>query len=345
MSCTRGTRGKLMVNASVRLVYSIQSCANAGVDVVAINTDSTSGLSMATTSPREMTPDPITFWSLAPGRSASFGPPFVAIDLVAVGARVVELFADVNERLEVPCLRRSTRDPAGVRKRGDKRFPIRTIDRHRLAVLTEAPRCEQERRSFGDRQGSLIDRQPPAILRRSPLDVVERLRGDVLLGFLARIRHLHVEDDVGVRKRDRPHQLRKVSFRWRKCRARRSGGGSHWDAARLRKRRPREGTVVQLRLSCLELDGLENRRSKIDRLLPRQAARRRERHRLLDLVDETAERLRAPVREEGVPDKWRTTRAFHGRAMTLGALRLVGLQATNGLCGVVHSVGGRSRLT
>jgi hypothetical protein len=67
---------------------------------------------------------------------------------------------------------------------------------------------------------------------------------------------LQIEDDVRVRKRDGPHQLREVAFRGR------NAGGS-WRRAHRRKCDLREHAFAKLGGSRLELAGLEHERQKI----------------------------------------------------------------------------------
>src|SRR6185295_18785969 len=81
---------------------------------------------------------------LAARRSASLAAALVAIHLVAVRARVVQLLADRDEGVEGPRLRRAARELADVDEIGDVLSPVGAIDGRRAAVLALASRRQQQ---------------------------------------------------------------------------------------------------------------------------------------------------------------------------------------------------------
>src|SRR5438046_2335818 len=101
--------------------------------------------------------------SLTSSCPASFGAALVAIHLVAVRARRIQFVADVDERFEVPGLRRAMRELAGLREIRDVLFPVRPFYGDRPAVLAAASWRRQKSRGLGDRHCGLIDSQPARI--------------------------------------------------------------------------------------------------------------------------------------------------------------------------------------
>src|SRR6266404_4941706 len=142
--------GKLHVKRSSRLANSIHSCANTGPETASANTAETSGVRRILFLLRRR---------LASRSSTSFGAAFVAINLVAVRTRIVQLLTDVDEGLCVPRLRCATCKLSDINQLRHVLLPVRAIDRNGPAILTFPSRRQQKRRGFAEGDGSLINRE------------------------------------------------------------------------------------------------------------------------------------------------------------------------------------------
>src|SRR5437867_11856823 len=111
---------------------------------------------------------------LASGCSAPFRTPLVPINLVAVCTRVVQFFADVQERVVVSLLCQLMSELPHLYQGRNVLFPVGAIDGYRPAILTFASGSQEKRRTLGKRNGGLINGQPSGVNGGSPLHVVKR---------------------------------------------------------------------------------------------------------------------------------------------------------------------------
>src|SRR5262249_469296 len=124
---------------------------------------------------------------LASCGTTSLGAALVAINLVAVRAGIIQFLADVDEGFEVSGLGCASGRLSHVGEGGNILFPVRAIDRGKLAVLAFASGGQQERCRFNKGNGRLIDGEPSGIDCATPLDVIKRRRRRLLLRLVAGI--------------------------------------------------------------------------------------------------------------------------------------------------------------
>src|SRR4030095_949260 len=132
----------------------------------------------------------------------TLGATLVAINLMAIRARVVELLADIDEGFEVSRLRCTPGELSNRNEFGHELLPICPIYRNGPVVLTSPSGRQQKRCCFRERNGSLINRQPSRINSGSPLDIIKRCSAWLLLGLIRGVLDLNVEYDVRIGESD-----------------------------------------------------------------------------------------------------------------------------------------------